>query len=434
MVALATLTVLMVASGCQWSSYRFDAGLTGFNATESQISGATGASLVSRFRVERPFSTAVIVTSGMIIGKNAGSTLWGADASGTLGCTGTPTHCQPLWTAATSSADEWIAAQGSTVLASYQTAPNTTRRIAAYDAAGKTGCAGVPVVCTPLWTTDTTDISGATIANGLLYATDGAHLVVFDATGTQGCAGAPKVCSPLWSGPAFYSVGHPALAGGRVYVAYHQGYAVFDAAGTQGCTGSPKVCQPLWVADVGGLPGMISATSDYVVTVHSAAGGGGLRVTDAKGVVGCVAGTCHPLWRLSVPGLTGLPAIAGDRLFVQFGNVQSHADAYDLRGQTNCSGAALPLDCAPLWTHAQGVQVPITASTTAANDVVFFERYTGTSSEIPDGDLYVEALDQATGALRFATPASHGHQPPVVGDGHLYLSGNNGVEVFTLPS
>jgi hypothetical protein len=427
---------MVMTSGCQWASFRYDAGLTGYNPTESAISGATGSSLVSRFTVDQGFSSTVIVASGMIVGKRAGGTLWAADDAGVVGCAGSPKVCQPVWTAPTNIAAEWISSFGNNVLVQYETAPNETHRIAGFDTAGQVNCSGTPKVCAPVWITDDHHLNGGTVFEGLLYTADGFGWRVYDAAGQWNCtAGTPRVCKPLWTGPASFSAGSPAIAGGRVYVAYEHGYAVFDAAGTQNCAGGPKVCLPLWVANLGSTATMMSATPDYVMTVRPGLWGTGaqLEVSDAKGVVGCISGTCHALWKLAVPGLVGLPAVANNRVFVQFGSPQSHADAYDLRGQTNCSGATLPLTCTPLWTHDLGVSVPVTASTTAANDVVFFERYTGTSNEIPDGDLYVEALDQSTGALRFSTPPNHGFMPPVVGDGRLYLSGNDGVEVFSLP-
>ena len=88
----------------------------------------------------------------------------------------------------------------------------------AFDAAGVSGCVGVPKVCAPLWTASTGSVSSSspTVANGVVYiGSSNGDLYVFDAAGASGCAGMPKDCSPLWTAPAGGDlVSSPAVADG----------------------------------------------------------------------------------------------------------------------------------------------------------------------------------------------------------------------------
>ena len=116
----------------------------------------------------------------------------------------------------------------------------------AFDAAGISGCAGSPRVCTPLWTAPTGGFitSSAAVVDGIVYvrSQDG-NLYAFDAAGVSGCAGVPRCarrCGPRPTGSV--SSSSPTVADGVVYIGSSNGdlYA-FDAAGASGCAGTPKV-------------------------------------------------------------------------------------------------------------------------------------------------------------------------------------------------
>jgi len=131
----------------------------------------------------------------------------------------------------------------------------------AIDAAGRTNCSGTPKICAPLWSADTGSgvVSSPAVANGVAYvgvgpswdgSTDG-ELIAFDAAGRTNCAGTPKTCTPLWTTGAAGSgvVSSPAVANGVVYAgSANHNVSAFDAAGVTGCAGMPKVCAPLWSA------------------------------------------------------------------------------------------------------------------------------------------------------------------------------------------
>jgi hypothetical protein len=388
---------------------------------------------VSRYTVPEPASGPVVVAGSVLVGKSASGTLWGADVTGVQGCSGSPVVCQPKWTAATNQGDTWVTAHGPVVLATYSPTAGGPEQIAAFDSSAQTACVGSPKVCSPLWLTDGTATSGATVSGDLLYVTESDQLKVYDANGQQGCAGSPKRCTPLWTAAVTGAAGQPAIANGHVYVTSAQGFSAFDAAGSQGCAGVPLVCQPQWRTTLATPPIAIAATTASVVTVRAATAGSGavLEVSDANGATNCAAGTCQPIWSAALEPIVGRPALANGRVLVEAGAVEANAMAFDEAGQTGCS-AGLPRTCTPLWTRDEGLR-PATpsADTTAAADVVYVERNLSGSPE-PPSDLDVEALDQRTGAFRFALPANHGFEPPTVGDGRLFLVGDSGVEVFSL--
>lgn len=132
---------------------------------------------------------------------------------------------------------------------------STDGKLYAFSAAGSTGCPGVPKTCAPLWTAAVISASNASlaVANGIVYVgadTDEQHpgLSAFDAAGSTGCSGVPKQCDPLWTAPGHLGVtSAPTVANGVVYVGDQDTrlYA-YDAAGSTGCSGVPKLCGSLW--------------------------------------------------------------------------------------------------------------------------------------------------------------------------------------------
>ena len=165
---------------------------------------------------------------GTTVYVTAGGTLYAFDAAGATNCSGTPRTCQPLWKASPT-LDSPVVDRGTVYV-------STGTTVAAFDAAGATGCAGTPRTCQPLWSTTAAGCAGVgtecrysapSVGNGKLYAAwagnaglGQASLQAFDAAGVTGCTGVPKRCSPLWD---VFIRGNkptppPTIADGRVFV------------------------------------------------------------------------------------------------------------------------------------------------------------------------------------------------------------------------
>jgi len=101
------------------------------------------------------------------------------------------------------------------------------QKLYAFDAAGSIGCTGTPKVCTPLWTATTGNAvySSPAVANGVVYvgSYDG-RVYAFDAAASTNCSGTPKTCAPLWTASTFNSIwSSPAVANGAVNVGSNDG-------------------------------------------------------------------------------------------------------------------------------------------------------------------------------------------------------------------
>ncbi len=115
------------------------------------------------------------VANGSVYVVNVGGTMRTFDATGATGCSGSPKVCTPVWTYAP--AVGGYAVSGSPAGANglvYAVTPDS--HFHALDAAGSIGCSGVPKTCTPLWSTTpgmiSTDASPA-IVNGTVYWNSG---------------------------------------------------------------------------------------------------------------------------------------------------------------------------------------------------------------------------------------------------------------------
>ncbi|MBV8951435.1 MAG: PQQ-binding-like beta-propeller repeat protein [Actinobacteria bacterium] len=214
------------------------------------------------------------------------------------------------------------------------------------------------------WTASTTRaVSSPTVVGGVAYAaTADGTLVAYDAAGKTNCAGVPKTCSPLWTAPGAGSL-QPAVVGGRVYT----GFEVFDAAGSQNCSGSPKTCQPLvtYAANTT-LQDFVVSNGVVYVTASSASGAGvTLYAFDAAAQAGgsnCLSaptGVCTALWTTG-QFFSGGPLAVGNGLVnaaltdPHAGTLQPSLVAFDAAGNRNCSGT--PKTCAALWTGPQGIE------------------------------------------------------------------------------
>jgi outer membrane protein assembly factor BamB len=180
------------------------------------------------------------------------------DEAGAANCAGSPVVCQPLFTvplpeSSTGSVD----VSNGVGYVETDTHQPTNSHLVAFDAAGVVGCAGSPLVCQPEWTAL---LSGGAhfvtpaASNGRVYApsdTTGAVLDVFDAAGNTGCTGVPKVCTRLVTTPTVAATadefGSPVVTNGLVF----EKGAAYSAVDTSHCTGGvPIVCSALWTAPV----------------------------------------------------------------------------------------------------------------------------------------------------------------------------------------
>jgi hypothetical protein len=101
----------------------------------------------------------------------------------------------------------------------------------AFSASGTTNCSGTPTTCTPLWTAAAAvgvgGVPTPAIANGVVYVSSGAQkLYAFSASGTTNCSGTPTTCTPLWTAGSIYLPisSSAAVANGVVYVGSENGF------------------------------------------------------------------------------------------------------------------------------------------------------------------------------------------------------------------
>jgi hypothetical protein len=392
---------LLALAGCGVNipaSVRYDAGNTGFVAGDTSTTASSINAMAVRFTASlgnlgsdgANFGVTPVVSGATAFVPEMGR-LAAFDVNGQNGCSGTPTTCQPKWTADFGHPDwnslwgaevygdtVYVLASGPITAPPYGYDPHGVGALFAFDVDGQRNCAGTPVVCQPLWTASLVSGDAPVAYGGHIFAFDMAtrRVDVFSAAGADGCAGTPVVCQPLWTTPVLdveTPPVRPAVVGDRVYVADRKGdLIVSDATGQQGCSGSPVVCQPLWSAPspwqegaetpspvvVDGRVFVARATTTFTTF--------NLAAFDAAGSQNC-SGTpvvCQPLWSTPLQGSLGGPmslAAAYGRVYVP-----SHASGapstgtvvYDATG-AGCSGS--PMSCTPLFTAAGQGKTPTIA-------------------------------------------------------------------------
>jgi outer membrane protein assembly factor BamB len=269
----------LVCAGCGWTKFGYDATNSRFNASASGINASNVGSLVLKGTAATgkaiESSPALATVNGKFtafVASDSGE-LYAFDATGKTGCSGTPTTCNPLWSATISlmviNKSSPAVANGVVYIGS------ANGSLYAFDAAGNTNCSGTPKTCNPLWTATTGGAvqSSPTIVNGVVYVgSSDTKLYAFDATGTTGCSGTPKTCNPLWTGATGAGIDQstPAVANGVVYIgSFDNNLYAFDATGTTGCSGTPKTCNPLLTGTTGNSVASSPAVTSYAVYVGS---------------------------------------------------------------------------------------------------------------------------------------------------------------------
>ncbi len=412
MVAVA----MVVLAGCQaWPSARFDAANTGFNAKENQLGAANVSALAARFTadvgsVDADGIPPVVVNGSVYVSAHGQLQVYSATGGG--GCAGTPVVCVPLWTADLGGRRVISAptvSAGTVFVSAYASPPGggESDLLFAFDAAGREGCGGTPVTCTPKWTAAAGFATSPTVYGGVVYVATQQRVAAIDAAGVQGCAGVPKVCTPLWTTaplqPNYLSFGGfaaPTVGAAGLFMIDYDGHVyAYDQTGHTNCGGVPVVCAPTWTASTSPVQVMANRFLGWtgpvldgsrVLTYTAASVNGTVRARlsafDAAGVQGCagVPVVCIPEWTTTVAGepMNAQLAVAYGSVFVAYRPSPMTSDgdgiaAFATDGST-CTG--LPMTCDPQWTST--FQEPVSgqfADPIVANGLLYQPSATGVS-------------------------------------------------------
>ena len=421
---------MVVLTGCDWLNFRYGPARTGYNPTENKVNVTNVGNLTELFTTGTGLSvlSSPAVANGIVYFTSEDKHVYAVDAAGNSGCSGVPRTCAPLWTAALADGSTSSPAVANGVV--YVTSDDGT--LAAFDAAGTMGCSGTPTTCTPLWTAHigTASFPSPVVVNGVLYiAASGspvgdATLAAFDAAGVTGCGGTPKTCTPLWTADlgSGDTASSPAVANGMVYVANTDGVLMaFDAAGNTDCSGIPTACTPLWTATLFGRTLASPAVAGGMVFITTTFGK--VEAFDATGSAGC-SGTpkvCSPLWTSELIGgaaRDSSPAVAHGVVYA--GAFDGKLYAYDASGSTGCTG--VPKTCTPLWTAETTADSPVESSPAVANGVV----YVGSNDDKlyafdAAGTIGCSGVPKTCTPLWTATTGGDVFSSPAVANGRIYV-------------
>lgn len=422
--AVVVVAIALSLGGCDWAMFKYGSEHTGFNPVETSIGLGNVADLTEAWHSRDPFPvpSAPAVAHGMVYLSTFNGELHAFDATGSIGCSGTPRICDPVWKGTRAHFLSPPAVSGGVVYV------GATKSLVAYDAAGQTNCDEPTTYCEPLWTATTAaSIDRApVVVRGVVYAASETTLYAFDASGRTNCSGTPKACSPLWSasvaGNTGFEAASPAVADGVLYMPSSDGnlYA-FDAAGTTQCTGVPKVCSPLWSGATGDAISYSPAVAHGVVYVQSS--DRRLYAFSAAGTTNCsqTLRTCTPLWTAEVDdGAASSPTLAYDRVYV--GSPSGALLAFDALGAQNCSGT--PKVCHPLAIFGPSPGQKFAPA--VANHVL----YAVGQDSLSTYDANCSGFCPARSRLDVFPTSS-----PVVANGYVYVgSGEGGLNAYSLPA
>lgn len=397
--ASATQSVVPLAqTSANWGALQGGPARTGDQSEETRI-GIGNVGQLSPVRTyktnsETGQSTAPLIANGILY--VATNRLYAFAATGATNCSAAPAACTPLWTAPTAYIHSMTIANGDV----FVTDNEGVQAYSASGSENCSGTPKVcaPLWATSTHTTTgplfQPGPGSPVVANGVLYVpgagdgialgSGGAYVAAFAAAGTTGCSGTPTVCVPMWTTTGLPggagNAGSPAIANGVLYIANGSLYA-FDAAGSTDCSGTTKVCAPLWTAAIsgGGANSAAPAVADGIVYVGNPYSG--LYAFAAAGSANCSATatgkTCAPLWNAPSATGTGAPAVANGVVYDTTGG--GELAAFDATAATNCPGTGTVQTCtrAPLWTSAPLASGPLASSPTVANGVVYVASSNG---------------------------------------------------------
>lgn len=404
-VALLATTVLTLMAGASaggtagqkgtgsvnWPSFRFDAALSGYNASEKAI-GSTNVSGLA------PAWTESVTGAVQVAPALVGGVLYVAASNGFYALDATTGAV--IWSHPGFFGRSSPAVSGGVV---YVTGEDGNFDAFSTTVSG-TNCSGSPVICNPVWTAavggaGTIAQSSPTVSGGMVYVAAGYDFFAFN---TAGCGAA--VCPPAWkaahnpvNGQSPVSGGStPAVVGNVVYVGGFAGLYAYRAAGCGAAT-----CSELWHGNASSGADTNSVTSSSPAVAGGVAFIGAGNNLDAFST-GC-SGTCQPLWSFPTGAeVDSSPAVANGRVYIGSAGklyavstsgsllwtaTTAVADtsspvvangvvyigavhdvlAFGAAGTLRCSGS--PVTCAPLWS------APITdssfASPVVANGVLY---------------------------------------------------------------
>lgn len=357
------ILVALVLTGCGWTQYAGNAGRTGAAPLEQALTTANIAGADVRWTGTSP-NGPTVVADGMVLSTQPGF-VQGWPAVTKPSCPGSPPSCAATWFAhIDDGATSEPAVIGDTVYVA--TVGTSAYHLYAFAARGASNCSGPPG-CAPKWVGSWG--TGSTVgAFAPTVAADGGRVFVqivvpggypstvtaFDAAGITGCAGTPTVCSPLFRTSDFSGNAnvHPSVAAGRLFVPTTTSVAVYDATGATRCT--VGVCAPLYL--LGASPPAEVAVADGQAFF---ANGKNLWAFDATGTVGCdghVPAFCLPVWRGQLLGSAGTeaPVVAGTHVYATSitSSGRGAIEAFDRTPASDCSG--VQLECPVRFRTATG--------------------------------------------------------------------------------
>ena len=438
-----------------WPQLHYGSDRTGYQPNETRI-GTGNASQLAQARTYHAAAnlSAPLIANGILYVDTG--TLYAFDATGAADCSAAPVACTPLWTAPTAYFDGMTIANGDVFVTDAEGVqafdaagskncsgtPKVCAPLWATSTHTSTGPAFTPGSGSPVVAGGVLYVPG--YGDGLPLSTGGAYVAAFNAAGSTGCSGSPVVCVPMWTTtgvPASTgNTGSPAIgANGVLYIA-NQTLFAFDAAGSANCSGTPKVCAPLWTAATSNSP-TYAAPAVANGTVYVGSWNSKLYAFDAAGSANCSAGatgkTCTPLWTAATPtSIGGTPAVANGVVYTVSGN--GTLSAFDAAGSTDCSGTVTAKTCTPLWHSAAGPGGYVTSSSPAvANGVVYFSSTNGgTYGYDAAGSLNCPASGTAKtcSPLWGAVSGFTGGGSPAIVNGVLYInvSGNGTIYAYSL--
>jgi outer membrane protein assembly factor BamB len=436
-LVVVAVAVVLACAGCDWFNVGANSAHTGYNPLERSINADTFPTLHRVWSAAvQPSSvnavpSSVAVAGGNVFVHSSTGQLQAYDVAGSEDCSGTPTVCMPRWTgnagaAGTAPVQSDPATDGSTVFVG-----GSDGTLYAFDAQGVQGCSGSPTTCAPLWTAALGSAAYDPVVDGgrVYVGTFGGGLFAFDASGTTNCAGTPLRCAPLWSatpGTAYGSIGNlpaPAVTSAFVYYPGSDGLGAYDPAGQNGCGGTPVVCTPRWTADFGGrlALGWPVVAGGIVYQSVSSDTPDRILAIDAAGVRGCSGSpvVCAPLWSDAPMTASVTPAVGPDgMLYAGF----SALDQFSTDGTTGCGGT--PTVCLPLHDVHLGSS-SLTLAPSLTDDLVLLGVWNA------NGPASINAYRQGTLASEGAKTVGPGttNQFPgkiVVANGKVFLTSSRG--------
>ena len=379
-----------------WPQLHYGADRTGYQPNETQI----GTGNVSQLTQARTYHAAAYLSAPLIANGilyvDTG-TLYAFDATGAANCSAAPVACTPLWTAPTAYFDGMAIANGDVYVTDAEGiqafdaagskncsgTPKVCAPLWATSTHTATGPAFTPGSGSPVVSSGVLYVPG--YGDGLPLSTGGAYVAAFDAAGSTGCSGSPTMCVPMWT-----TTGVPASTGntgspsdrGQRRPLHRQRDAVRVRRRRVGqLLRHAEGLRPAVDGGHGQQPDLFGAPAVANGTVYVGSWNAKLYAFDAAGSANCTAGatgkTCTPLWTAATTSsIGGTPAVANGVVYTVSGN--GTLSAFDAAGSTDCSGTVTAKTCTPLWHSAAGTGGYVTSSSPAvANGVVYFSSTNG---------------------------------------------------------